>query len=399
MIIVMSSVCSCADEMLPVEPDMEMVQEQKEEPMEIDDSLYMPSDNDIFYRGHSYFSNLPGMVLVMDQNIHWGGVHLSYINKANQKEYYFCYDSLCDHSECDTGYAGMFVYPDYFVWSSVDQNLYALRGKDGTAHSSDGALYRFDLYTQEVEKVIPSNGNAFRSVYATDRYILLERYNGDSGKDIIRFDPLTDQYKSITPPQGRTFNSLYVAGETVLVAFIDDPYYYLTTTAFDEYQPTAMRTCIYLKGTTAYGTADIDGNVVNTQQPHRVLYRQDLLTGEMTTLYTHENAGITTAGFDGEYIYFVLRKEDEKNSGRSLCDTVLYRISVNGGEPEPMLDFCKENTGLRTDFYATQVRSFDGVLYVVLKQVVSDGLMDIYGVISVEDGQWRFDTLSVGDEP
>ena len=401
VLILLTAICSCATELPATDPlasESDTESYDQKTPSVIDRSIYTPEDSEILYKGYNDFANLPGMVLVMDQSIHYGGMHLSYINKADQKAYYFCADPLCNHDECDTGYAGMFVWPSYYVWSSVDQNLYTLRGKDGYSYASDGALYLMDINTREVDVVVPTNGNKIYSIYATDNYILLERAGSETGKEIIRYDPLTKKSPSVVPPQGRIFRSLYVSGEIVLVAFMDDPYYYLTTPKFEEYQPTAMKNFDFLLGTTAYGVADIDGNTVDVQPPLRVLYKQDLLTGDVTTLYTHEDSTIICVGFDGEYIYYVLSDPKPNEQGRTnLHGTVLYRIAVSGGEPEPMFDFCAENTGLRSDFYAAQVRSYDGVLYAILSQVISTGHLDVYGMITCDDGQWRFDTLTAGD--
>ncbi|MBQ7338632.1 MAG: hypothetical protein IJW40_09310 [Clostridia bacterium] len=374
--------------------------EQQGENAVIDGTLFTPSDNEIVYAGIQYFSNLPGMVLVMDQNIHWGGAHLSYVNKANMKEYYFCFDPLCDHMECPTGYAGFMIWPWYFVWSPASENLYALCADSKSTLRTDGALYRVDMYTQEIKQVVPTDGNKITAIYATNDHIYLKRERAESGINVIRFDPLTEKYETIAAPQGKIFWDFCISGETVLVRFIDESCICLTTLDFEEYTPISLQRYDFIVGTTAYSTADFDGNYILDMASQRTICRYDLLSDEVKILTSFENAAVECVGCDGDYIYYILWSladgDPEKVSQR---ETTLYRISVDGGEPEPMLDFCKENTGLRTDFYATHVQCFDGVLYAVLSQVVSDGLADIYGVISVEDGQWRFDTLSAGDEP
>ncbi|MBQ7338048.1 MAG: hypothetical protein IJW40_06295 [Clostridia bacterium] len=395
---------SCATEMpqkLP-EPDggqTPQEQDEHEEAPALDFDIFTPEDNHIFYRRHRYFSNLPGMVLVMDQEIHSGGVHLSYIHKTNQKEYYFCFDPLCDHCECATGYAGLFAQPWYFVWSLADQNLYALCGKNFTMLNTDGALYRFDMNTQEVEIVVPTNGNSIREIFTGDRYILMQRDRAEGGCDILRFDPLSGDYQTITPPPGRTFLGIYAAGNTVLVRYMDSPYFHLTDPSFANYTQTALTTCEFIVGNMAYGTTDADGAFTIKEALSRNICSYNILTNAVETLVSQENAGVVCVGCDGDYIYYGLYDLDESDPTKTTTrQTGLYRVSIHGGDAEKMMDFERAQTNFEADYFANQVMCFDGVLYGVLHPVKSTGLGDIYGVLTQkDDGLWTFSKLPVGD--
>ncbi len=387
---------SCANTLPPDDTDLEDPKEAVPDP---DMQLFNPADNQIFYKVSLDFANIPGMVLVMDQWIHYGGAHLSYIHKTNHKEYYFCFDPLCHHLECKIGYAGEFIVPWFFVWSPANQQLYSLRMKSVPSALSDGALYRFDILTQETEVVVPSDGNRISAIFAGDRYILLERDRADSGREIIRYDPLTDQYQTITPPSGRVFRFFYAAGDTILLKFMDDPVFYLTDPTFSSYKKTSLTTLDFIAGRMAYLMVDEDENPTYYPGLGRSIASYNLDTGETQLLITREVPGLSCVGCDGDYIYYhtgSLYSEDPRRIG--LNHTTLYRVSVDGGDEEVMMDFSADSADLAENYYPSQVVRFDGVLYILLHPVASHSTSgDIYGMLVEENGAWQLVQFTAGD--
>ena len=61
------------------------------------------------------------------------------------------------------------------------------------------------------------------------------------------------------------------------------------------------------------------------------------------------------------------------------------------------MDFGADHTDFGADYAVIQIMRFDGVLYCVLRPVISTGGGDMYGVVAQKNGEWVFERLYAGD--
>ena len=401
-IILLVSSYSRASEM-PPQNDQQYHDFLAEESVAIDDTLYTASESRVWSFRQPLFVNLPGMVLLNDQETHHGGIHLNYINKRNVKEYYFCFDALCDHNDCFGGYGGDFHYVEHWVWSDADQHLYAtalLPSDISVIDQSDGNLYRIDMTTQEYTRVYEGNGNPFRSLYANDQYIYMTRLHTSGYTEIVRFDPIGQKAKTMSPPSGRQFSTLIVSGDTILVSFTDDYLQmYRTDTAFTDFEAVDLPLQpLYVDGQCVIFTQDDTGTSVGWGASARSICVYDMETEKTSTVisYVGEDIGVRVVGYGSGYVYYLLNPL----SGGTFVHPgrILYRVSLSGGEAEPMVNFGMDDTGLEYELYVDMVCVYDGAIYCHLKTDSKSYFVDRYGVLAQnDDGLWTFSKLPVGD--
>lgn len=337
---------------------------------------------------------MPGMVLYTNHN------RLSFINKETGKSYLYCFDPLCDHG--DNCITNTNPYTLYYYWSMIDDCLYATQFNLETA-GNDGNFYRIDPNTQEMEQVFHGNGNEFFTIYVNEQYFFFERALKDGGYEIIQFDPMTEKATTMTPPQGKTFSMLYVAGDTILVGFMDEPYVYVTNDEFVVYQNTTLvgSDIDYIDGSNVYSVTRKETSSDATAR-NTMLTRYNLKTKEKKVLLAvdDDTSFIATIAFDGNYIYYRLNTYTPTADGhwKRHRGTLLYRISVDGGESEPMIDFSGAHTGLEYDMYAYAAACYDGVIYCNLSSDNSPESVDIFGTITQgDDGVWVYQNVEAGD--
>ncbi len=388
------TLCACAREMPQAFPNDAHAGEEAilvTEPDVIDSSLFDVAENLICNPYHRVFRNIPGMVLHTNRAY---GDRLFYINKKTGESRLFCFDPLCDHQSC---MATINPYAQYYVWSSADGCLYAA-GYDVMTGGNDGCLYRIDTTTQESALVITGNGNEWRQMLANEQYIFLLRAQKDGSLEILRFDPIGKRCDTISPPDGKAFSDLMVSGNTCLVSFMDEPTSYLTDCDFAAYTPTALSSrVIYLDGATAYVASDEQGHDVGRVNTARCLDRYDLNTGTRTRLLSVDGAAFDPVGFDGSYIYYLLNPLKEGTADRlEEYGDILYRISVMGGEGEPLVNFDQEHTGLNGELYVYEACCYDGVIYCNVRSESREDAAAPFGTITQNaDGSWVFQAVGV----
>ncbi|MBQ7338702.1 MAG: DUF5050 domain-containing protein [Clostridia bacterium] len=395
---------SCADAM----PDEYLVDNTEvEEEIDygiIDDSLYTPSESMVYSMRQPLFVNLPGMVLLNDQEAHNGAVHLTYVNKANTTEYFFCFDALCNHGDCIGGYGGAFLFVENWIWFSGTQQLYATARPPSELNlmaSSDGNLYQIDIDTQEYQLVYRGNGSEILAIYANEKYIYLRRMNADGQMDIVRFHPKSGKAKTMVPPTGRKFSALIVSGDTILVNFTDEyGQMYQTDERFSYYEPIYVpMQPIYMDQETVYYSESTTGISVGWGVSARSICSYNLDTKEKRNIFTYdgEDHCVRVVGYGGGYIYYLLnplRGGTYVHPGR-----ILYRVPIEGGESEPMVNFGKDHTGLDYELFVDMVAVYDGTIYCHLKTDANGPFVDRYGTLTQDqDGVWAFRKLPVGDE-
>ncbi|MBQ7338703.1 MAG: hypothetical protein IJW40_09670 [Clostridia bacterium] len=397
---------SCAASM----PDEYKIDDSEEEMIDygiIDDSLYTPNESMVYSMRLTEFVNLPGMVLLNDQEAHYGGIHLSYVNKANVTEYYFCFDPLCNHHYCMGGYGGDFKWVENWVWSVADDNVYATaeppEDVDSTA-KSDGNLYCIDLDTQEYEMVYEGNGTPISQIYANEDYIFLSRQHKDGYHEIIRYDPIKKKAEKMTPLAGKQFASLMVSGDTILVIFNDNyRTIYQTNNNFSHFVATSLPLQpIYIDQNMMYIAENVNGVSAGWDGSARSICRINIDTEEKETIITYagDEFSVCVVGYGGGYVYYLLNPiQAGTTTVVSAFGRILYRVPIEGGEPEPMVNFGKEHTGLKYDMNVDQVVVYDGTIYCHLKASNSGYFVDRYGTLTQDqDGVWTFQKLPVGDE-
>lgn len=389
LLILIVFLSSCATEMpgaFPQEPNTGEEDIAVTEPDIIDASLFDAADNLICNPYNRVFRNIPGMVLHTARAY---GDRLFYINKKTDEQRIFCFDPLCDHQDC---VASVSPYAQYYLWSPADNCMYAT-GYDMMTGGNDGHLYRIDMTTQESVLVVEGNGNEWRQMFANEEYIYLSRALKDGGFEILRYDPLSKRLETMSPPQGRIFSDLKVSGNTILVSFMDEPLSYLTDCDFASYAPTALNSrVLYLDGMVAYIASDeqeLDVGRVNTA---RHLDRYDLNTGERTRLLSVDGVIFDPVGFDGDYVYYLLNPLKEGTNDRmEEYGDILYRISVNGGEGEPLVNFDMKYTGLKYEVYVYETCCYNGLIYCNVKSESREYSAEHFGTITQNaDGVWIF---------
>lgn len=355
----------------------------------IDEELFTLSESLLCNPYNRVFRNMPGMVLYSDP------CQLYYINKTTGEKHLFCFDPLCDHVD-ESCVVNSNSYALYYLWSPADGCLYASQFDMNTG-GNDGNFYRINTNTQEQELVIQGNGNEFRYMYANEDYFYFTRALKDGGFEILRYDPIKEKTLTMSPPDGRLFCDLFVSGDTILASFMDDSQLYLTDADFTSYTKTELDSMMltYMDGTTVYAAVDSDGKSTGYLNTARELFRYDLLTQTKETILSVEDVALATIGFDGKYIYYRLNplKEGSDSQAAEYGD-ILYRISVDGGEGEPLINFSMEHTGLDYELYAYMVCCYDGVIYCNIRSETRGISVDEVGTITQdEDGVWVFQTI------
>ena len=401
-IILLVSSYSCAS-VMPPQNDQHDHNFSTEESVVIDDTLYTARESRVWSFRQPLFVNLPGMVLLNDQETHHGGIHLNYINKRNAKEYYFCFDALCNHNDCIGGYGGDFHYVEHWIWSDADQHLYAtalLPSDISIIDKSDGNLYKIDIETQEYKQVYRGNGNPIRSLYANDRYIYLTRLHASGYTEIVRFDPIQQKAQTMSPPSEHQFSTLIVSGDTILVNFTNDYLQmYRTDDSFSAYEAVDIPLQpLYVDGGNVIFAQDANGASVGWGASARSICVYDMETEQTSTVisYSEEDISVRIVGYGGGYVYYLL---NPLSGGTSVHPgRILYRVSLSGGEAEPMVNFGMDYTELEYELYVDMVCVYDSTIYCHLKTDSKSYFVDRYGILTLEDdGFWTFSKLPVGD--
>ncbi|MBQ7338050.1 MAG: hypothetical protein IJW40_06305 [Clostridia bacterium] len=401
IIIGISLFLSCAHEM-PQDSGFEHSDEKIEHAAPIDRSIFTPEESMVYSYITPYFCNIPGMVLLNDQEAHGGGMHMSYVNKADLKEYFFCFDALCNHTSCLFGYNGPLCYIENVIWSPSDGCLYAtaIVSDPENRAPNDGVLYRVDMDTMVAKRVIDSNGEPLSRLYASESDIFVTRKLQTGGYEILRYHPQSGEVLSIQAPEGRAFKLLRVSGEVILVSFMDDPTLYQTDRNFSEYRATELpRKFLYLDQNVVVSAASADGEPVVWETSARSIQTIRVDTGEIQTLLSYDDLNVRVVGYGGGYVYFILNpiaKEDETQVEH--CGNILYRVSTDGGKAEPMIDFSAAHTGRADDLYVYWAACYDGVVYCNVRCDTPGKFVEMYGTITMsENGEWVFSTLKEGD--
>lgn len=355
----------CTTTLPPIDPDDSEAEDlySNNEKDAVDSALFELSDVEPYSR---FMLNLPGMVLITDQN---RNLALHYINKATEKHMIFCFDPLCDHSNCPATQIMMTLKCGYHP---KDHALYYSIGK-GSRMGTE--LYRLDLETFESDRVWKGNGNTLQqgfTVYGDE--LLFSVTRADGGYDYMRLQVSNRTIKQIQPPTGKVFQSIVVRKGQAFATFTDEAAHYRIDNNWNTYTPADIPTggkffsndlqIGYLMGdkkidNLAYG--NVVGFTVYTFQ-----------TGELRKFFLSDEP-LYPKGFDGTYVYYTkYEKEGEVFAEAST----LYRLSILNGAKESLCDI---------DGVLMEIVKFEDTIYYCRKVYTNDAPQFLYGKITELD--------------